>query len=86
MVEEQNQLSPPLDKRSTIDPKYSWEALRCLRRAKPSQDGDALETQYRHTLENLGKEICLQLPVRLQISKGVVLNVPLNQNTLHLMI
>ncbi|MBW4563971.1 MAG: N-6 DNA methylase [Mojavia pulchra JT2-VF2] len=49
MVEEQNQLPPPLGKRSTIPPEYSWEALR-------SQDGDALETQYRHTLENLGKE------------------------------
>ncbi|MDZ8242000.1 MAG: class I SAM-dependent DNA methyltransferase [Nostoc sp. ChiQUE01a] len=49
MVEEQNQLPPPLGKRSTIPPEYSWEALRSL-------DGDALEIQYRHTLENLGKE------------------------------
>lgn len=49
MVEEQNQLPPPLGKRSTIPTEYSWEALR-------SQDGDALEIQYRHTLENLGKE------------------------------
>lgn len=49
MVEEQDQLPPPLSKRSTIPPEYSWSALR-------SQDGDALETQYRHTLENLGKE------------------------------
>lgn len=49
MVEEQNQLPPPLGKPSTIPTKYSWEALR-------SKDGDALETQYRHTLENLGKE------------------------------
>ena len=49
MVEEQNQLPTHLGKRFTIDPKYSWEALR-------SQDGDALESQYRHTLENLGKE------------------------------
>ncbi|MDB9349261.1 type I restriction-modification system subunit M [Nodularia spumigena] len=49
MVEEQNQLPPPLGKRSTIPTEYSWEALR-------AKDGDALEIQYRHTLENLGKE------------------------------
>ncbi|MBD2667248.1 class I SAM-dependent DNA methyltransferase [Richelia sinica] len=49
MVEEQNQLPPPLGKRSTIPPEYSWEALR-------SKDGDALEIQYRHTLEQLGKQ------------------------------
>lgn len=49
MVEEQNQLPPPLGKRSTIPTEYSWEALRSL-------DGDALEIQYRHTLETLGKE------------------------------
>lgn len=49
MVEEQNQLASPLGKHFTIDPEYSWEALR-------TQDGDALEIQYRQTLETLGKE------------------------------
>lgn len=49
MVEEQNQLPPPLGKRSTIPPEYSWEALR-------SKDGDALENQYRHTLEKLATQ------------------------------
>ncbi len=31
MVEEQNQLPPPLGKGSTIVPKYSWEAKLLLR-------------------------------------------------------
>jgi type I restriction enzyme M protein len=38
-----------LGKASTIPSEYNWQSLR-------SQDGDALEIQYRKTLENLGKE------------------------------
>ncbi len=38
-----------LGEESTIPSAYSWERLRGL-------DGDALEVQYRHTLEELGKE------------------------------
>ncbi|MBN2733866.1 MAG: SAM-dependent DNA methyltransferase [Methanomicrobiaceae archaeon] len=39
----------PFNKPSTIPDEYSWETL-------ASKDGDDLETHYRHTLENLGKE------------------------------
>ncbi len=49
MVDEQAQLPPPLGKPSTIPEEYDWQTLR-------SKDGDALEIQYRHTLEELGKE------------------------------
>ncbi|MCC5645372.1 hypothetical protein LC607_20970 [Nostoc sp. CHAB 5824] len=42
MVKEQNQLPPPLGKRSTIPTEYSWEALRSL-------DGDAF-SQFRYFL------------------------------------
>lgn len=47
MADEQSR--PPFNKKSIIPDKYSWSAL--LKR-----DGDELETQYRHTLEALGKE------------------------------
>ena len=40
---------PPFDQKPIIDARWSWPAL--LR-----EDGDALEVQYRHTLEALGKE------------------------------
>ncbi|WP_207714282.1 hypothetical protein [Scytonema sp. UIC 10036] len=42
---------PPLTlgKPSSIPSKYDWQSLRL-------KDGDALEIQYCHTLENLGKE------------------------------
>jgi type I restriction enzyme M protein len=46
MADEQTTL---LGKPSTIPSDYNWQTLR-------SQDGDALEIQYRKTLENLGKE------------------------------
>jgi type I restriction enzyme M protein len=46
MADEQTTL---LGKPSTIPSEYNWQSLR-------SQDGDALEIQYRKTLENLGKE------------------------------
>jgi type I restriction enzyme M protein len=46
MADEQTTL---LGKASTIPSDYNWQSLR-------SQDGDALETQYRKTLETLGKE------------------------------
>ncbi|HLO49007.1 MAG TPA: class I SAM-dependent DNA methyltransferase, partial [Kamptonema sp.] len=49
MVDEQAQLPPPLGKASTIPKAYDWQILRL-------KDGDDLEIQYRHTLENLGKE------------------------------
>lgn len=49
MVDEQAQLPPPFAKPSTIPKEYDWQTLRL-------KDGDALEIQYRHTLENLGKE------------------------------
>ena len=39
---------PPFDQKPIIDARWSWPAL--LR-----EDGDALEVQYRHTLEALGK-------------------------------
>lgn len=48
MVDEGTQLPLPLTKLSDIPDTYDWAALRDLR-------GDALEVQYRHTLENLGK-------------------------------
>ncbi len=47
MADEQTR--PPFDKKSPIPEKYSWPEL--LKR-----DGDDLEAQYRHTLEELGKE------------------------------
>ncbi|MBX3025803.1 SAM-dependent DNA methyltransferase [bacterium] len=40
---------PPFDKRSPIPAKFGWDKLVQL-------DGDALETHYRHTLEELGKQ------------------------------
>jgi type I restriction enzyme M protein len=40
---------PPFEKPSKVPEKYNWESL-------AKKDGDALELQYRHTLENLGKE------------------------------
>jgi len=46
MADEQTTL---LGKPSTSPSEYNWQSLR-------SQDGDALEIQYRKTLENLGKE------------------------------
>lgn len=49
MVDEQAQLPPPVGKPSSIPKEYDWQSLRL-------KDGDALEIQYRHTLENLGKE------------------------------
>jgi type I restriction enzyme M protein len=48
MVEEGTQLPPPLTKISSVPDTYDWATLRDLK-------GDALEVQYRHTLENLGK-------------------------------
>lgn len=48
MVEEGTQLPPPLTKLTDIPDTHDWAALRELR-------GDALEVQYRHTLENLAK-------------------------------
>ncbi len=49
MVDENDSLPPPFRVPSRVPPAYNWKALR-----KP--DGDALEIQYRHTLENLAKE------------------------------
>jgi type I restriction enzyme M protein len=46
MADEQSR--PPFNKPSTIPAGFSWESLLKL-------DGDALETHYRHTLEELGK-------------------------------
>src|SRR5690349_18485528 len=40
---------PPWNQPSAIPAKYTWPALL-------SKEGDALEVQYRHTLEALGKE------------------------------
>jgi type I restriction enzyme M protein len=40
---------PPFNQPSVIPEKYTWDKLL-------SKDGDALEAQYRHTLEALGKE------------------------------
>jgi type I restriction enzyme M protein len=50
MADEQSR--PPFNKKSPIPEKYSWPAL--LKR-----DGDDLEIHYRHTLEELGKELGL---------------------------
>ncbi|EHQ36406.1 type I restriction-modification system subunit M [Methanoplanus limicola] len=47
MADEQSR--PPFNRPSTIPDEYNWEKL-------TSKDGDELELQYRHTLENLGKE------------------------------
>lgn len=49
MADEMASLPPPLGKPSAIPAEYSWPALK-------ASDGDALEVQYRHALENLGKE------------------------------
>jgi type I restriction enzyme M protein len=38
-----------LGKPDSIPSEYDWQSLRL-------KDGDALQIQYRHTLENLGKE------------------------------
>ncbi|HZG42217.1 MAG TPA: class I SAM-dependent DNA methyltransferase [Longimicrobium sp.] len=40
---------PPYNQPSAVPPEYAWPALN-------SKDGDALEVQYRHTLEELGKK------------------------------
>ena len=40
---------PPWRQPSPIPAGYDWPALRAL-------DGDALEVQYRHTLEHLGTQ------------------------------
>jgi type I restriction enzyme M protein len=40
---------PPFKKESKVPEKYNWETL-------AKKDGDALEIQYRHILDNLGKE------------------------------
>ena len=47
MADEQSR--PPFNKPSRIPEKYDWNALL-------SKDGDELETQYRHALEELGKQ------------------------------
>ena len=43
------QTKPPFNRKSKIPPKYNWNSLL-------KKDGDDLEVQYRHILENLGKE------------------------------
>lgn len=43
------QTHPPFDRPALIPKKYDWQTLLGL-------DGDALEIQYRHTLEELGKQ------------------------------
>src|SRR6476620_2461147 len=43
------QTKPPLKRKSAISGDLSWHTL-------VSTDGDALEVQYRHILESLGKE------------------------------
>jgi type I restriction enzyme M protein len=48
MDDENDSLPPPFRVPSRVPDTYNWKALRKL-------DGDALEIQYRHTLENLGK-------------------------------
>ncbi len=48
MDDENDSLPPPFRIPSRVSDTYNWKALRKL-------DGDALEIQYRHTLENLGK-------------------------------
>jgi type I restriction enzyme M protein len=47
MIHEQAQ--PPWRRPSPIPADYDWAAL-------IEKDGDALEAQYRHTLESLGKQ------------------------------
>jgi len=47
MADEQTR--PPFDRPSIIPSAFDWQSLL-------SKDGDALEVQYRHALENLGKE------------------------------
>ena len=47
MADEQSR--PPFNKKSPVPEKYSWPMLL-------ERDGDELEIQYRHTLEELGKE------------------------------
>ena len=48
MADEQSR--PPFNKKSAIPDEYSWSALlKC--------DGDELDAQYRHTLEELGKKL-----------------------------
>ncbi len=48
MDDENDSLPPPFRIPSRVPETYNWKALRKL-------EGDALEIQYRHTLENLGK-------------------------------
>ena len=43
------QTKPPFNRKSRIPDKYNWNSLL-------DKDGDELEVQYRHILENLGKE------------------------------
>ena len=43
------QTKPPFKRKSKIPTKYNWNSLL-------KKDGDELEVQYRHILENLGKE------------------------------
>lgn len=43
------QTKPPFNREAIVPDKYNWQKLTTL-------DGDALEIQYRHTLENLAKE------------------------------
>src|SRR5579859_5328793 len=40
---------PPFDQKAIVPKEFSWPAL-------VTKDGDALEVQYRHTLESLGKK------------------------------
>jgi len=47
MADEQSK--PPFNKQSVIPKRFDWSALLKL-------DGDALETHYRHTLDELGKK------------------------------
>lgn len=49
MDSENSQLPAPLRRTSLIPKEYNWVAL-------VAKDGDALEIQYRHTLENLAKQ------------------------------
>jgi type I restriction enzyme M protein len=49
MDDENDSLPPSFRIPSRVPETYNWKALRKL-------EGDALEIQYRHTLENLGKE------------------------------
>ena len=43
------QARPPFNKPSAVPKKYAWPSLL-------ARDGDELETHYRHTLEQLGKQ------------------------------